>query len=49
MGLLKTKDLSLFLSIVLFFMLCFAWFVFSLLFGCFVLGMVDEGILGKDI
>ena len=49
MGLLKTKDLSFFLSIVLFFMLCFAWFAFCLLFGCFVLGMADEGIIGKDI
>ena len=49
MGLLKTKDLSLLLSIVLFIMLCFVWFVFCLLFRCLVLGMVDEGILGKDI
>ena len=39
-GLLKTKEVSVLLSIVLFFMLRFAWFVFfCLLFGCFVLGM----------
>ena len=38
-GLLKTKEVSVLLSIVLFFMLRFAWFFFCLLFGCFVLGM----------
>jgi len=39
-GLLKTKEVSVLLSIVLFFMLRFAWFVFfCLLFGWFVLGM----------
>ena len=38
-GFLKTKELSVLLSIVLFSMLCFAWFVFCVLFGCFVWGM----------